>query len=63
MIHRIYGANPVNEKLEVYRGTASTGQKLHTETGKSSAYLETEIELCIVKTSHTFVLSDVSVSE
>ena len=54
MIHRIYGAN---------RGTASTGQKLHTETGKSSAYLETEIELCIVKTSHTFVLSDVYVSE
>lgn len=60
-IHRIYGANPVNEKLEIYRGSAATGQKIHTETGKSSAYLESVIELCVVKTSHTFVLSDVSV--
>ena len=50
--------------MKSWRSTeARLALKLHTETGKSSAYLETEIELCIVKTSHTFVLSDVYVSE
>ena len=57
-IHRVYGANPVNEKMEIYQGTLSSGTKLHTETGKNSAFVENVIELCLVRTSHTIVLSD-----
>lgn len=57
-IHRVYGANPVNEKIEVYRGTAAYGTIIHTEVGRNSAFLENVIELCISMTEHTFVLSD-----
>lgn len=57
-IHRIYGANPVDEKMEIYRGTMTSGEKIHTETGRNSAYLESVIDLCILPTSHTIILSD-----
>lgn len=57
-IHRIYGANPVDEKMEIYRGFQSSGEKIHTETGRNSAYLESVIDLCILPTSHTIILSD-----
>ena len=58
-IHRIYGANPVNEKIEIYRGSATSGTIIHTEVGRTSAFLENVIELCIYPEEHTFVLSDV----
>ena len=61
-IHRIYGANPVNEKIEIYRGSVTRGTIIHTEVGRNSAFLENVIELCIYPEEHTFVLSDVSSS-
>lgn len=60
-IHRIYGANPVNEKIEIYRGSVTRGTIIHTEVGRNSAFLENVIELCIYPEEHTFVLSDVYV--
>ena len=60
-IHRISGANPVNEKIEIYRGSVTRGTIIHTEVGRNSAFLENVIELCIYPEEHTFVLSDVYV--
>ena len=57
-IHRVYGANPVNEKMEIYQGSLTAGTKIHTETGKNSAFVENIIELCLVRTSHTILLTD-----
>ena len=36
----------------------TSGEKIHTETGRNSAYLESVIDLCIISTSHTIILSD-----
>lgn len=44
--------------MEIYRGTMTSGEKIHTETGRNSAYLESVIDLCILPTSHTIILSD-----
>ena len=60
-IHRVYGATPVNEKIEIYRGSVTRGTIIHTEVGRNSAFLENVIELCIYPEEHTFVLSDVSI--
>lgn len=48
----------MNEKIEIYRGSVVTGTMIHTEVGRSSAFLENVIELCILPTEHTLVLSD-----
>lgn len=45
--------------MEIYQGSLTSGTKLHTETGKNSAYVENIIELCVVRTSHTILLTDV----
>ena len=48
----------MNEKIEIYRGSSVTGTMIHTEVGKNNAFLENVIELCILPTEHTLVLSD-----